>query len=67
MKIPVDGHSGFYRDKNSGAILNCNLNEYQEYLKLKSIKISEKNEIESLKNEINELKTILNKVLMEKI
>lgn len=67
MKIPVDGHFGLYRDDSSGAIVNCNSNEYEQYIKLKTMKIAEKNEIESLKLEINYLKTLLNKVIKENL
>lgn len=67
MKIPVDGHLGLYRDDSSGAIVNCNNNEYEQYVKLKTMKMAEKNEIKSLKLEIEHLKNLLNKVIKENL
>lgn len=64
--IPVEGHKGLFRDENSNAIVNCNDYEYQEYLKLKSQSIDEKNEIDSLKNELDEIKSLLLKLLESK-
>lgn len=66
MKLPVNGHNGLYREKNSGAIINCNVNEYEEYIKLKNIKLSEKNEIIYLKLEIERLKSNI-ETLIKKI
>lgn len=62
--IPVKGYNGLYRDEYSNAILNCNKNEYQEYLKVKNKKNEEKNELNSLKEEMKELKLTMEKVLM---
>lgn len=67
MKIPVEGHRGLYRDGSTGAIINSNESEYNEYLKLKNIKLSEKNEIKILKAEIEELKTLIKVMLTKKI
>jgi len=39
----------------------------KKYIKLKSLRISEKRELDSLKNEVKELKTLLFKALKEKI
>jgi len=52
--IPVEGHKGLYRDKNSGAIINCNHEELLDYLQAKEIQQSQKNQIEDLKNEISQ-------------
>lgn len=61
--IPVEGYRGLYRDENSNAILNCNKNDYEEYLQIKNKKIIEKKEIDELKNEIEELKLLIKKHL----
>ena len=29
--IPVDGHDNFYRDPNSGAIINTNKSDFEKY------------------------------------
>jgi hypothetical protein len=57
--IPVEGHKGLYRDETTNAIVNCNDYQYQEYIKLKSESLSEKEEIENLKNELSEVKQLL--------
>ena len=62
--LPVKGHNSLYRDENTNAILNCNLNEYQEYLSVKNKKITEKYELDLLKQEIEELKSNMKKILM---
>jgi hypothetical protein len=57
--ILVRGHSELYRDENSGAILNCNDMEYNEYLNIKNTIINQKTEIETIKKDIEELKLLL--------
>ena len=57
--IPVEGHKGLYRDETTNAIVNCNDYQYQEYIKVKSEALSEKEEIEKLKNELSEVKQLL--------
>lgn len=63
MKVPVESYSGFYRDSVSGAILNCNDSEYNNYLKTKELKVREKQEIENLKNDVNEIKDMMKLIL----
>ena len=69
-KIKVENSSSLYRDKESGAILNCSDSEYHAYLDLKNKRLSEisdletqKKDIDNLKNEINEVKDLLKQVL----
>jgi len=57
--IPVEGHKNLYRDESSGAIINTNSIEYEQYLKLKKQKNNEKNEIESLKKDVEYIKNML--------
>jgi hypothetical protein len=57
--IPVDGHKNLFRDENSGAIINVNSYEYNQYLKLKRQKDNERSEIESLKKDVEEIKKML--------
>ena len=57
--IPVEGHKGLYRDETTNAIVNCNDYQYQEYIKLKSESLSEKEKIENLKKELSEVKQLL--------
>jgi len=65
--IPVEGHKGLFRDEKSNAILNCNNYEYEEYLKIKTNIINEKNEIDGLKNEIKEIKFLLKQLIESKL
>ena len=30
--IPVEGHKNLFRDENTGAILNCDSNSYNNYI-----------------------------------
>jgi hypothetical protein len=64
--IPVEGNPGLYRDEKTNAILNCNDRKYNEYLKVKTEKMVEKNELEQMKTEMNEIKSLL-KILVDKI
>jgi hypothetical protein len=74
MKPPfycnVEGHPNLVRDERTNAILNTNLNEYENYKQLKSIKEEEQNRIEtiennlcSLKSDISEIKDLLKNLL----
>lgn len=61
--IPVEGHSNLYRDEVTNAIVNCNDYEYQQYLKIKDLKLKEKNELNSLKKEVEELKDLIKQLI----
>lgn len=65
MMIPVDGHKNLYRDDETGAIVNCDQFEYNQYMLIKKQKKKERSEIENLKNEISEIKSMILQ-LMEK-
>tara|TARA_E500000331_G_scaffold352916_1_gene402532 strand:- start:4927 stop:5133 length:207 start_codon:yes stop_codon:yes gene_type:complete len=62
-KIKVQDSISLYRDVESGAILNCSDSEYDNYLRMKNQKLTEKQELDNLKNEMNEIKSMLNVVL----
>lgn len=65
-KLPVEGHSHLYRDVNSGAIINSNVDDYHKYMesKAKQEKIyNTVSEIDDLKMEINEIKTLLKQLI----
>jgi ribosomal protein L33 len=62
-KIKVQDSASLYRDANSGAILNCSDIEYDNYLRMKNQKLTEKQELDKLKDEMNEIKSMLNVVL----
>lgn len=67
-KIQVEGNPHLYRDKYSGAILNCNVEEIK-IAKLKradreKIKILETS-VEELKTELSDIKNLLNTLIQE--
>lgn len=66
MKIPVEGHIGLYRDKNTNAIINCNSNEYDDYMRIKNKLISDQDKINSLESDIAEIKSLLKKITENK-
>ena len=47
--IPVEGHLGLYRDEASGGIINCNTNEYNEYIRAKKNKLTKEQEWNDMK------------------
>tara|TARA_B100000073_G_scaffold254029_1_gene214018 strand:- start:6056 stop:6256 length:201 start_codon:yes stop_codon:yes gene_type:complete len=57
--IRVEGHNHLYRDEKSGAILNCDTKEYENYVKSRNQRKLQKSEIEIMKNEITEIKSLL--------
>lgn len=63
--IPVKGHPNLYRDENSGAIINCDYNSYNQYVHSLNNRNNQRFEIDNLKNEINEIKSLLKELLNE--
>lgn len=61
--IPVKGHPNLYRDENSGAIINCDNNSYNQYMNSLNNRINQKQEIDQIKNDINEIKSLLVELL----
>ena len=66
MRIPVEGNPGYYRDSESGAIINASDSEFQAYLNEKKRRTSELSEFNTLKNEVNELKDMM-KIIISKL
>lgn len=66
MRIPVEGNPGYYRDSESGAIINASDSEFQAYLNEKKRRTSELSEFNALKNEVNELKDMM-KIIISKL
>ena len=56
--IRVDGHKHLFRE-DSGAIVNTDTNQYNQYVKMRSERRKQKEEIEGLKNDISEIKSLL--------
>ena len=61
--IPVEGHKHLYRDENSGAIVNCDTIAYSQYVKMKSEKEKQKEEIAQIKSDIEEIKFLLKEII----
>lgn len=61
--IPVEGHKNLFRDEKSGAIVNCDTQEYNQYVRMKSEKKKQKDEIEKIKNDISEIKILLKELI----
>ena len=57
--IPVEGHKNLYRDEKSGAIINTDSHGYSQYKKSRNIKLTQKDEIDSMKKDIEEIKILL--------
>jgi phage terminase large subunit-like protein len=71
--LKVEGHSSLVRDKTTGAILNNNRTEYEEYLDRKrkaearEAEISQHTEdINNIKNELQDIKGLLLQLLSNK-
>jgi len=61
--IPREGHKNLYRDEKTGAILNTDNIEYNNYIRMRDEKLKQKNEIDNLKKELSEIKTLLKELL----
>ena len=57
--IPVEGHKNLFRDENSGAIVNCDTMEYNQYIKMKNERQKQKEEISELKQDVQMIKNLL--------
>ena len=54
--IPVEGKSGFYRDPESTAIINCDKKAYSDYMKRKKISKAKSNELNKMKEDLDNVK-----------
>jgi len=60
--IRVEGQKHLFRE-DSGAIVNTDTNEYSQYVRLRSERKKQKEEIEGLKNDISEIKSLLMEII----
>ena len=60
--IRVEGHKNLYRDEKSGAIINTDSHGYSQYKKSRNIKLTQKEEIDSMKKDIEEIKNLLRSI-----
>lgn len=61
--IPVEGHKNLYRDEISGAIVNHDSLGYSQYIKMKSQKDNEKEELDRMRADIDEIKSLLKELV----
>lgn len=61
--IPVEGHKNLFRDENTGAIVNCDVSGYEQYIKMKSERQKQKDEIKQIKSDLDEVKSMLRELL----
>jgi len=61
--IPVEGHENLFRDEKSGAIVNLDTYGYSQYIRMKSEKQKQKEEINQIKSDIDELKALLRELI----
>ena len=57
--IPVKDNPGFFRDSETGAIVNNNSDNYQAYMSQRDKLNSEKNRIDKLESDIGDIKRML--------
>ena len=60
--IPVEGKSGFYRDPESTAVINCDKKAYSEYMKRKKISKAKSNELNKMKEDLDNVKGELGEI-----
>jgi hypothetical protein len=61
-KLQVKGHSNLFRDTSSNAILNTDMNAYQNYMESKRIKEEETKRITNIEDDLNSLKSDMNEI-----
>jgi hypothetical protein len=62
-KLNVEGHPNLYRDLKSGAIINDNSVEYQNYMQMYRKKQRQTERIDNIENELSEIKQLLHQLL----
>ncbi|MGA1048989.1 MAG: hypothetical protein ACO3UU_13360 [Minisyncoccia bacterium] len=63
MMIPVKGHPNLYRDEQTGAIVNCDNQSYNQYLNSVNNRKLQKLELEQMKKDIDEIKNLLKEIV----
>lgn len=60
--LKVEGHPNLVRDEKTNAILNTDMNEYENYMKIKRLKDLERERMEHLENDMNNIKDDLQEI-----
>lgn len=61
--IPVKDHNNLYRDEKTGAIINTDDSGFAQYKKMKSVKLTERQELDKIKEDIEEIKFLLKQII----
>ena len=57
--IPVEGEMHLFRDRNTGAIVSNDRSSYDQYMRMKRKRQTEREELDILKKDIEEIKSLL--------
>ena len=57
--IRVEGEKHLYRDRETGAIVNTDSSGYNQYVKMRKRRQTQKEELDTLKKDIEEIKSLL--------
>lgn len=60
--IKVKDHTNLVRDQKTQAILNIDMKEYNNYMKIKQIKDNESNRVKKLESDVSGMKDDLNDI-----
>ena len=60
--LKVDGHKHLFRE-DSGAIVNNDTLQYNEYIRMRSERKKQREEIEGIKKDISEIKSLLMEII----
>ncbi len=63
MMIRVKGHPNLYRDENTGAIVNCDNQSYNQYVNSLHNREIQRNELDQMKADIDEIKSLLKELV----
>lgn len=58
----IEGHVNLIRDEKTKAVLNTNVNDYENYVKTREIKKFENERISNLENNVSQIKNDLNEI-----
>ena len=64
--IPIEGHNNLFRDESSGAIVNSDTIEYNQYIRMKNERQRQKDEIAELKSDVQQIKNLLMELINDK-
>lgn len=63
--LKVEGYQNLYRDEESGAIINCDSQAYDQYVNSVIQRDLQKKELDQMKRDIDEIKSLLKEFLNE--